>query len=284
VSGRTRAQVLRATRDELASAAIEEAALDARILVSAALGVDTTALVARPDTAVEPETEALLRAMIVRRIGREPVSRILGEWEFWSLPFRLSPDTLVPRPDTETVVEAALAAFGDRERRARILDLGTGSGCILVALLSELPQAEGTGVDRSFGALATARLNARRHGVADRAAFVLGDWSAAIGGRFDLIVSNPPYVDDGAMAGLAAEVRCHDPPLALRGGPDGLAAYRVILHDAVRLLRPSGLVVVEIGHDQAAAVSRLAGQAGLELVEVRRDLAGCPRAIVAALA
>lgn len=281
---RSRADLLRATRDELTAAGLDEATRDSRILVMAALGVGPSALARAPDQPVAPEAETTLRSMIARRIGREPVSRILGEWEFWSLPFRLSADTLVPRPDTETVVEAALATLADRVTPAQILDLGTGSGCILVALLHELRNAVGVGVDRSIGALVTARLNARRNGVGDRAAFVLGDWGSAVAGRFDLIVSNPPYIGDPAMTGLAAEVRCHDPPLALNGGPDGLAAYRVILDDAARLLRPGGRVVVEIGHDQADAVIGLIGHAGLELIEVRPDLAGHPRAIAAAVA
>jgi release factor glutamine methyltransferase len=195
------------------------------------------------------------------------------------LPFRLSPETLVPRPDTETVVEAALASAADRNGALRILDLGTGSGCILVALLSELPNAFGLGVDRSPGALATARHNARANGAGPRSGFAASDWGAALNGGFDLIVSNPPYIREPDIAALDPEVSHFDPILALHGGLDGLAAYRIILADSGRLLRRDGVVVLEVGYDQAEEVAALATASGFSRVQVRRDLSGHPRAV-----
>ncbi|KMO27620.1 SAM-dependent methyltransferase, partial [Methylobacterium tarhaniae] len=170
----------------------------------------------------------------------EPVARIIGAWEFWGLPFGLSSDTLVPRPDTETLVEAALGLGLGPDAPHRLADLGTGSGCILVALLTEWPQAVGLGIDRSPGACVTARANAARNGVADRAAFAVGDWASALSGPFDVVVANPPYIASEVIAGLSGEVRDHDPRLALDGGADGLDAYRTILAQVPRLLAPGG--------------------------------------------
>ncbi|MGX7709096.1 peptide chain release factor N(5)-glutamine methyltransferase [Methylobacterium sp. Gmos1] len=262
--------------DALAARGIETAALDSRILVEEALGVTATDLALRGDVPVGEEGAGRLDAFLARRAAGEPVARIIGAWEFWGLPFGLSPETLVPRPDTETLVEAALAL--KPEGPHRIADLGTGSGCILVALLTEWPRAFGLGLDRSTGALRTARANAARNGVAERAAFAAGDWAAPLAGPFDLVVANPPYIASAVIAGLSGEVRDHDPRLALDGGPDGLDAYRAILAEVPRILAPGGHLLVEIGYDQEESLRRLAAAHDLA-AEVRRDLAGHPRVV-----
>ena len=210
---------------------------------------------------------------------------ILGEREFWGLPFKVSPAVLVPRPDSETVIEAALALLADRERPWRIADLGLGSGCLLLTLLREFPAAHGVGLEVSEAALAVARSNAAALGVDGRAELLLGDWREPgwrdrIGGPFDLLVSNPPYIEAGAIAGLMPEVSRFEPKLALDGGPDGLAAYRAIAADAVRLLAPGGTLVLEIGAGQEAAVTGLLAAQGLQAGPPRLDLAGIPRAIM----
>ena len=277
--GTTRAEAARSLRRVFAAAGLDSPGLDARILLIEALGIDAAALAARPEARLTGTAAARLAAWAARRLAREPVARIVGRWEFWGLPFRLAPGTLVPRADTETVVETALRHVADRHARLRLLDLGTGSGCILVALLSELPNATGVGVDRSPGALAAARANARLNGVAGRAEFAASDWGSALDARLDLIVSNPPYVRSADVAALSAEVRDHDPAAALDGGPDGLSAYRAILADAARLLAPAGVLVLEIGFDQRHAVPALAAAHGFTGIDAVRDLAGHVRAL-----
>ncbi len=241
---------------------------------------DAIGLATRPEMPLGHDGAALLRDHVRRRLAHEPVGRILGEREFWGLTFRLSPGTLEPRPDTETLVEAALAALRDRGAPLRILDLGTGSGCILVALLSELPEAQGVGSDRSHDALLTARGNAERNGVGGRAHFLAGDWAAALATRFDLIVSNPPYIPSSEIAGLAPEVSRHDPLAALDGGPDGLDAYRAIIGELPRLLAPRAVAAIEIGHHQAAAVGALAAGRGLALCRLAQDLGSRDRVLL----
>jgi release factor glutamine methyltransferase len=275
----TRAGALRELRQTLAGAGFETAALDARLLVLAALRIPAAELIARPNRPLAPPEAETLAAFARRRLAHEPVARIVGEREFWGLPFGLSPETLVPRPDTETVVETALGLVPDRAAPLRIADFGTGSGCLLVALLHELPNAAGLGIDLSFEALVTARRNAWANGVGARARFALSRWAEGVSGPFDLIVSNPPYIASPVIPGLDPEVRDHDPLLALDGGPDGLEPYRIILGEAGRLLAPGGLLVVEIGYDQAQDVKDLARAHGLEILNVAHDLSGNPRCV-----
>jgi release factor glutamine methyltransferase len=261
--------------------AIDSPELDARILVGAALGLDLTGVIAatRPVTAAEA---VRLEDFAGRRLKGEPVARILGAKEFWGLPLKLSAATLVPRPDTETVVALALQMLraGPDANRPRIADIGTGSGAILLALLSELPDAIGVGTDISAAALRTASANARHLGLARRTAFVACDYASALSGAFDLIVSNPPYVRSAEIKDLATEVRDHDPLGALDGGSDGLEAYRALIPQAVRLLAPGGVLTLEVGHDQGADVEQLLAAAGLTPHgPPRTDLAGIPRAV-----
>ena len=264
------------------SGAIDSPELDARILVGAALGLDLTGMIAaatRPVTAAEA---ARLEDFAGRRLRGEPVARILGSREFWGLPLQLSAATLVPRPDTETVVALALQMLRARPDAdsPRIADIGTGSGAILLALLSELPDAMGVGTDISAAALRTASANARNLGLARRAAFVACDYVSALSGPFDLIVSNPPYIRSAEIKDLASEVRDYDPLGALDGGSDGLDAYRALIPQAVRLLAPGGTLALEVGHDQGADVEQLMAAAGLTLRgPPRTDLAGIPRAV-----
>jgi release factor glutamine methyltransferase len=265
----------------LAAAGIDDPRGDARILLLAATGLDRTALFLWPDRPLGAHAAATFAALVDRRAAREPVHRILGARGFWGLNFALSPDTLEPRPDSETIVAAALDAMsvhGDASWRA--LDLGTGTGCLLLAILSERPAATGTGVDRSAGAAATARANARALGLDDRALFVVGDWASAIDGRFDLVVANPPYIPDDVVATLAPEVRDHDPRAALAGGTDGLDPYRTIAADLPRLLAPGGTAVFEVGVGQADAVAALGKRAGLTVAASRADHGGVARAVV----
>jgi release factor glutamine methyltransferase len=276
---KTRAETLRDLRRTLGEAGFETAALDARLLLLTALGISATDLITQPDSPLTPEQAETLASYAGRRLAHEPVARIVGEREFWGLPFRLSPETLVPRPDTETLVETVLDLIPDRQAPLSIVDFGTGSGCILVALLHELPRATGLGVDLSLGALRTARHNAETNGVGERSRFALSRWADAISGRFDLIVSNPPYIPSGVIPTLDQEVREHDPRLALDGGPDGLEPYRILLAEAERLLAPGGMLAVEIGYDQAEDLARLAGPHGLEILRIAHDLSGNPRCI-----
>ena len=279
----TRLAALKVLGEAFRAGGIETAQRDARLLTLAAAGIVHADLIRAPRAPLG-EAAATLDAHARRRIAREPVARILGEWEFWSLPFTLSADTLVPRPDSETVVAAALLALGPRRHAGgplRILDLGTGSGCLLIALLSELPGASGVGADLSAGAIATARANALRNGVADRASFVESDWASAITGQFDLIVSNPPYVADPILDGLEPEVRVHDPRLALSGGRDGLDAYRAIVAALPDLLAPGGVVALEIGSDQPETVSALLRAGGWIVEGPFADFGARPRALVA---
>lgn len=273
------AALRRAMAARLRAAGLPSPDLDARLLAAHALELSASDLLS--DNPVSPDAEARAEAVLSRRLAGEPVARILGEKEFWSLPFGLSPGTLVPRPDTETLMEEALSLIPDRQAPLRLLDLGTGSGAILAALLSELPAARGVGVDRSADAARTARDNLARLGFAHRSVILVGDWAEAVPGPFDLVVSNPPYIPSGDIATLDIEVRVHDPHAALDGGAGGLDAYAAIARALPRLLAPGGTCVLELGIGQEAAVARLLRDAGLAPATARRDLGGIARALSA---
>ncbi|MDH2406465.1 peptide chain release factor N(5)-glutamine methyltransferase [Bradyrhizobium sp. SSUT18] len=274
----------RALAAQLRSAQLDEAELDARILLGAALGLDLTGLIARAASLLTEAEAARLAQYALRRIAGEPVARILGTREFWGLPFRLSEATLVPRPDTETVIELALEIFRERKTShpPRIADIGTGSGAILLALLHEIPGAFGVGTDLSLTALKTARDNAAALGLGGRASFVACSYAAALRGPFDLIVSNPPYIPSAEIPKLSIEVREHDPHLALDGGNDGYDAYRALIPQATDRLAPGGALIVEAGRGQARNIETLMTAAALVVDRPpKADLAGIPRAVSA---
>ena len=274
-------EALADARARLAAAGIEGAAADSRALMRHALGLADRAPPLDEDRALAPDELRAFEAAVMRRLVREPVSRIRGRRGFWRRELALGPATLDPRPDTETLVEAALERLaGLRDRPLRLLDLGAGTGAIAIALLDELPAAFAVLVDRAEAAARIARDNLAACGLADRAGVVVGDWGAALTGGFDVVVSNPPYVRGGDIAGLDPDVRDHDPRLALDGGPDGFDAYRAIFADLPRLLAPGGFAVVELGAGQAGEARALAREAGLEVGGVRRDLGGIERALV----
>jgi len=265
----------------LKASCIESAELEARTLVGAALGLDLTGLVSSATRRLSTAEADRLDDFTRRRLAGEPVARILGKKEFWGVSFKLSKATLVPRPDTETVVEQALEILRASPISAvRIADIGTGSGAILLALLLELPHAFGIGTDLSEGALGIAQENAGQLGLGGRSGFVACNYAAALSGGFDLIVSNPPYVRSADIAGLDIEVRVHDPLLALDGGTDGLEAYRTLIPEAAGLLKPGGALVVEAGQGQAGDIGALMAAAGLMPPWApKTDLAGIPRAV-----
>ncbi|KJC60267.1 SAM-dependent methyltransferase [Bradyrhizobium sp. LTSPM299] len=277
--------IRRALTARLQAAGNDSAELDARLLVGAALDLDLTGMIISANRTLTAAELDHLEALAQRRLAGEPVARILGMREFWGLPLKLSAATLVPRPDTETVVERALELLrADRaiDRPLRLADLGTGSGAILLALLSELPNARGFGTDISTDALAMARENAARLGLADRAMFIACDYAAGLSGPLDLIVSNPPYIRSADIAGLATEVRVHDPRAALDGGADGLDAYRALIAQSAGLLAPNGVLVVEAGQGQSGDIDALMTAAGLTTTGLpRADLTGIPRAVSA---
>jgi release factor glutamine methyltransferase len=283
LEGRSIDSARRELAARFAAHGIETPELDARILVGAALDLDLTALIAQGSRQITVNEGLILSSFASRRLRGEPVARILGSKEFWGLPLALSPATLVPRPDTETVVEAALDILRGEQRlpdRLRIADIGTGTGAFLLALLSELPNAIGTGTDLSVEALATARHNAQVLGLAERASFIACDYLGSAQGPFDLIVSNPPYIPSADIAELSIEVREHDPRLALDGGADGLDAYRAIIPAAFARLSAGGFLILEIGQGQHTAVAELMTEAGFTLQHpAKADLGGVIRAV-----
>lgn len=279
----TVAQARRAVAQALRAAAIDTPELDARLLVGHALGLGHSGLIAQSDRVLTEDESAALEQLTTRRLAHEPVARIVGRREFWGLDLEVNAATLVPRPETETLVELALTIVdrgGRRDRPLLVVDLGTGTGALLLALLSELPGATGIGTDCSGAALAVARSNARRCGHADRALFAVCDYGSALQAPFDLVVSNPPYIPTAQIAALDADVRDYDPPGALDGGADGLDAYRAIAADARRLLGSTGTLVVELGAGQEPDVAALFERAGLKIAgPARADLADIPRAL-----
>lgn len=277
-------EVLRRAEARLREAGVEQPALDARLLMQDALGLRREDLLIQALKRVTPAMAGRVDALIERRAAREPVSRILGHREFWSLDFALSPATLDPRPDTETIVETALGLVPDRSAPLDILDLGTGTGCILLALLSELPAARGIGIDIQPDAVAVAEANARRLGLSARASFRVGDWTSALGPGdpergFDLVVSNPPYIPDGDIPGLQPEVADYEPRAALAGGRDGLDAYRALGSQVAAVLKEDGRFAFEVGQGQAPEVGEILRSSGLVVDGSRHDLGGVERCL-----
>ncbi len=296
----TIAQTLTAAAGRLAAAGVADPRRDARLLIAAAIEAGLERLIAEPERVLGAAEAARIEASISRRAAREPVSRILGRRGFWSLEFEITPDTLDPRPDSEALVAAVLARIGAQGlvgAPLSVLDLGTGSGCLLLALLSELPAATGLGLDISAAALDVARRNARNLGLSDRARFEVGDWAgdwagdgpgdwpggsaAGSAGSWQVIVSNPPYITDNEIGDLAPEVARYDPKLALTAGSDGLDAYRMLLPRAARLLERGGVLALEVGRGQQDAVTALLAASGLTPLSRYRDLGGIERCLLA---
>jgi release factor glutamine methyltransferase len=270
--------LLAEARQALEAAGVPNAALDARLLLAHAMGCTPEALLSGVDVAADPEQA--FRDLVPRRAAREPLAKILGYRDFWKDRFRVTADTLDPRPETETVIEAILALRPQRASVTSILDLGTGTACLLLSLLREFPQAQGLGVDLSEKALQVAEANAHNLTLADRVQFLRSDWLTAVEGQFDVIVSNPPYIAAGDRARLMPEVREHDPALALFAGAEGLDAYRTLLPRVGAYLAPKGLLALEVGAGQASAVQALGEAAGLSHRGTVNDLAGIPRVIL----
>jgi release factor glutamine methyltransferase len=265
-------------RRALEAAGVSTPVLDARALVEGAAGVQRIEILTDPHREIDQTASDRLEALTARRAAREPLAYVLGVKEFWSMPLEVDPAVLCPRPETETVVQAGLDALG-AEDEARVLDLGVGSGAILLAILKERPNARGVGVDLSEDALRIAERNAVQLGLAERAHFVGGNWGAGLEGPFDLIVSNPPYIASGEIDTLEPEVSQWEPRLALDGGADGLDAYRAIARDIARLLRPAGRFALEIGQGQEAAVADILRGQGLSPDATLVDLAGVNRVV-----
>lgn len=283
MSKQTLGQLLGDAIKRLKISGIYSARLDARLLTASALGWDGGQVLARLDHVPTSRQCRDLAKMVSRREDREPVALILGHSEFWSLDFAVTEDVLIPRPDSETLVEAALAFKSIKVRKISVLDLGTGSGCLLLALLSELPKAKGLGVDISPAALDVAKGNALHLGMEDRAGFQVSDWGVDVDGLFNLVISNPPYIANGDYSCLEKDIKDFEPKLALMGGSDGLACYRSLSPAIVRKLAPGGRSLIEIGEDQAETVGSVLGKAGLSVCAVHQDLAGHPRVIEAKL-
>jgi release factor glutamine methyltransferase len=250
-------------------------------LVSEALAVPPPDLFGYPERALDEQQISRVRALLRRMVAGEPLSRVFKRREFWGLEFSLSADTLDPRPETETVIEGVLRREPDRSAPRRLLDLGTGTGCLLLALLAELPAASGVGIDIAEGAVRTAARNAVNLGLADRARFFVGDWATAVSGKFDAIVANPPYIASEALALLPREVVCYDPRRALDGGADGLRSQRAIAEAAPRLLSPNGILATEIGAGQADVVASIMKDNSLVVDGIEKDLAGIARCVIA---
>lgn len=279
-SARTIADAVNRLAAAFEAAGLDSPRLDARLLVAHALSLDPAQVFMRGDEVLTDPQSVALDAVKARRLAREPVGRILGYREFYGKEYFLGPATLEPRPDSETLVDAALKQRKPKQV-ANILDLGTGSGCLLLAILDEWPEAAGLGIDRAPDAIAIARINAERLGLASRALFQPGDWCGGLSGRFNLIVSNPPYIRTGDLARLEPEVLHFDPRLALDGGDDGLATYRAFLPQLMDHLAPDGVVLLEVGFDQAEAVAALCAGHGLKKTAFHSDIAGIARVVEA---
>lgn len=267
----------------LEAAGIPEPRREARLIMGLALNLDPGVVLGYPERPIDKDARERFDQLIARRAQHEPFSRLKGRREFWSLDFEVSPDTLDPRPDSETLIEAALALIPDPKAPLRVIDFGTGTGCLLLALLHELPHAIGLGIDILPGAVETARRNARSLGLETRAQFRCGNWAEEITEKADVILSNPPYIGDNDIAFLAPEVARFEPRQALDGGPDGLDGYRALAPAVKRLLLPQGFACLELSAGQALAVSAEMLKLGLRIKAIRRDLSGVERCLVATL-
>ncbi|HJO72862.1 MAG TPA: peptide chain release factor N(5)-glutamine methyltransferase [Rhodospirillales bacterium] len=285
IEAATVGEALAEARHRLDGAGIASARIDARVLLAHVLDAEPASVLGRGRHPLPAAARRNFAGLVSRRLGREPIAHITGHREFWSLSFEVTADTLVPRPDSETVVEAALAWSAGHGVPASVLDLGTGSGCLLLALLSELAAACGTGIDVSPPALAVAGRNAARLGLAGRARFVCDDWGASLAGPFEMIVSNPPYIaaadaPEGAVV-VDPEVAGFEPKVALYGGAEGFDCHCSLAPQAARLLAPEGALFLEIGYGQAAEVTALLSKSALEVIEIKKDYSGIPRCVVA---
>ena len=267
-------------RRRLREAGIEDANREARLLLGHATGLDAATIIGYPDRYLTPEDASAMTAVVTDRARRRPMAQVIGSREFWSLPFRVTEATLDPRPDSESVIHAVLDQVRDRTARYRVLDLGTGTGCLLLAVLRELPNATGMGTDISADAIAVAAWNADRLDLRNRARFSVGEWDRALSGRFDIIVSNPPYIPTDDIDRLAPEISHFEPRQALDGGEDGLAAYRALSTALAKLMAEDGFAAIEIGSGQRAPVESIFRRAGLSATSVVDDLAGISRCLV----
>ncbi len=272
-------ETIASAQKRLAQASVDNPALDARLLISHALGLDRASLLTQEQRALTQNEETTIEALISRRAGREPVGRILGQREFWGLPFGLNESTLEPRPDSETLVEAALEVL-PQNKPLRLLDLGTGTGCLLLSLLHELPHATGLGIDIAPRAVKQAKTNAAQLGLEDRATFRVGDWLEGVQEKFDLIISNPPYIPTSDINKLDPEVQLFDPKKALDGGEDGLDSYRTLIPLIPSFLRPSGVALFEAGISQAPIVGNLLKKNEFKNVKIIRDLGNIERCVI----
>lgn len=279
----TLAEALTRGAKRLGVAGVENPRREARVLMAAALNCEVSSVFAWPEQPLDEQASARFLAMVAARVGGKPISRILGRREFWSLPFALNESTLDPRPESETLVRAVLEKLRGGAPSPRILDLGTGTGCLLLALLHELPQARGVGVDICESAVRMARRNAAELGLEVRTRFLVGDWANALTGGFDVVVCNPPYIAGRDKKALPPEVVDHDPPTALFAGADGLGAYRALAPEFARILAPGGFAAIEVGAGQADAVMALMRAAGLRTPPPICDLAGIVRCVVTTL-
>jgi len=267
---------------KLTKAGIEGASGEAWLLLSHVTGRDRATLFAYAEDQLSAADERALMDLVERRAQHEPVALIVGQKEFWSLPFTITSDVLCPRPDSETLVEMALTLLWQRDGEQQppcLLDFGTGSGCVILALLSELPKASAIGVDQSLKSLAIAKANGERLGLSSRVNWICADWGTALSGNFDLIVSNPPYIKTGDWPTLSPEIRLFEPDAALLAGEDGLDAYRKLAPDIARLLSPDGIAVVEHGIHQGDAIADIMSKAGLNVIDRKADLAGIDRCL-----
>ena len=275
---------LTALTARFSQAGIDTPRLDARILVGHVLGIDPSMMFARSDMEIDDDQYDRIESLAQRRLAREPVARIVGSREFWSMKFDVTPDVLDPRADTETLVSAILALRPSFPGPVRILDLGTGTGCILLAILSAWPEATGIGVDISPNAVDVATKNAARLGLSNRSVFRVGNWCEGLAETFDIVVSNPPYISTADFLQLQPDVKNFDPPTALKGGADGLDAYRALIPAARKALKSGGKIGLEFGAGQEKAVTKLAEENGFASAAEYRDLAGIVRCVVAGAA